>query len=199
MRIGRNKVTLPHMKLYTRSGDDGTTGLFGAGRVPKDSIRVTAYGQVDELNAALGLAASICDGTRTYEKHVRELIDALQNALFDLGADLATPPGSKHEQHVTRLSEQDIHHIEKTIDEIEDGNDALKTFILPGGTELAARLHLARTICRRAERDVVTLERAETINHINVLYLNRLSDLLFALARRVNKESGVGDVQWKKQ
>lgn len=187
------------MKLYTRSGDDGSTGLFGAGRVPKDHPRVVAYGQVDELNAALGLADCVCDPSRPYEKYVSELILYLQNALFDLGADLATPPGSAHEKNVHRLIEQDIHHLEQTIDEIEQGNEPLKTFILPGGTELAARLHMARTICRRAERDVVRLERDEAINHVNLLFLNRLSDLLFALARRVNKEAGVADIAWKKR
>lgn len=185
------------MKLYTRSGDDGTTGLFGAGRVPKDHTRVTAYGEVDELNATLGVAVVLCNEHDSVIERIGAMLRAVQNTLFDLGADLATPPDSKHEHQIKRIGERHIQGLEKAIDEIDSGNAALKQFILPGGTELAARLHLARTICRRAERAVVTLTHSESVNDATLVYLNRLSDLLFAMARRANAAAGHTDVLWK--
>lgn len=186
------------MKLYTRTGDDGTTGLFGGDRVGKDHPRVEAYGTVDELNAAIGLAAAACDETRPVQAEVLGILGELQSRLFDLGADLATPPGSRHESKVTRLSDDQVTRLEGWIDLIDAGNDEMKSFVLPGGTELAAQLHLARTICRRAERRLVNLSRVTTITPAVIVFVNRLSDLLFAMARRANQDAGVPDVPWKK-
>lgn len=185
------------MKLYTRSGDDGSTGLFGGGRVAKDNPRVEAYGTVDETNAAVGIAAAACLGDSSAQQRIREILLAIQSRLFDLGADLATPPGSKHEEKVRRISEQDAQQAEAWIDEIDGLNEPMSSFVLPGGTELAARLHLARTICRRAERRIITLG-SEVSPHPQIL-LNRLSDLLFAMARLANRDAGVDDVPWKAQ
>lgn len=185
------------MDLYTRSGDDGTTGLFGAGRVSKDHLRVTAYGDIDELNAALGLAVAACTDDDPTVKRIGDMLRNVQNALFDLGADLATPPGSKHEDQVRRVSDAHVRGVETAIDEVDAGNSELKQFILPGGTELAGRLHLARTVCRRAERALVALTHSEPINGATLIYLNRLGDLLFAMARRVNKAADRADVTWQ--
>lgn len=183
------------MRLYTRSGDDGSTGLFGAGRVGKDHPRVEAYGTVDELNAALGAVIAAC-ARQPFDQLVAKIADELQSRLFDLGADLATPHGSKHESKIVRIDSGDVRDVEKWIDEVEAGNRPISQFILPAGTELAVRLHVARTICRRAERDAIRLNRAEGIDREVISYLNRLSDLLFAMARRANKESGVDDKPW---
>lgn len=183
------------MKLYTRTGDDGTTGLFGGGRIPKDHPRVAAYGTVDELNAALGLAVTAIPPPAA-ESLFLPLLMALQSRLFDLGADLATPAGTQHESKIHRIDDRHIKEIEGWIDQIEAGNTPMTQFILPGGTELAARLHLARTIGRRAERLLVGLLRDSIINPATLIYVNRVSDLLFAMARRANKEAGVADVPW---
>jgi cob(I)alamin adenosyltransferase len=197
------------MKLYTRSGDDGSTGLFGGQRVLKNHPRVEAYGTVDELNAALGLAAAeitrLLGGSEKpwmdskpsgFLQRASAIIAQLQSRLFDIGADLATPEESKHESKVKRISDEQIAESERWIDEIDAGNQPMNTFVMPGGTELAARLHLARTICRRAERAIVSLQRDETITPGVLIYINRVSDLLFAMARRANVESGVADVPW---
>jgi len=184
------------MKLYTRTGDDGTTGLFGGARVGKDDPRVEAYGTVDELNASLGLAAAACETQTPVHKRFAELLARLQSRLFDIGADLATPAESKQEAKVLRISGAEIAEVEAWIDEIDAGNAALTTFVLPGGTELAARLHLARTVCRRAERLIIGVGRKEPITEGAVIYVNRLSDLLFAMARRANLDADVPDVAW---
>jgi cob(I)alamin adenosyltransferase len=196
-------------RLYTRSGDDGTTGLFGGGRVPKDHPRVEAYGCVDELNAAIGLAAAEVGRLReTARGNGRAFFDLLlhvfadlQSRLFDIGADLATPEGAKHEAKIMRIGDEHVAEVEGWIDEIDSGNLPMKSFVMPGGTELAARLHLARTICRRAERAMIHLRHAEPVSAGGVsegaiVYINRVSDLLFAMARRANKEAGVADVPW---
>ena len=185
------------MKLYTRTGDDGTTGLFGGTRVDKDHPRVEAYGTVDELNACLGLAAC-CRPTDAWGRRLLEILGQVQSRLFDIGADLATPPGSKHEEKIERISADHVREAETWIDRIDSENDPVRNFILPGGTELAGRLHLARAVCRRAERRLVNLNRSEPVNTQTLIYLNRLSDLLFAMARRANKEAGVADVEWEK-
>lgn len=185
------------MKLYTRTGDDGTTGLFGGGRVGKDDPRVEAYGTVDELNASLGLAAAACTGDRPGQVRLRELIAELQSRLFDLGADLATPEASEHRSKIVPMGAKDVSTVESWIDEVESGNEPMRNFILPGGTEPAARLHAARTICRRAERRVTSLARSEPVNVELVKYLNRVGDLLFAMARRANAEAGINDVPWR--
>lgn len=184
------------MKLYTKTGDDGTTGLFGGQRVSKDHPRVEAYGTVDELNAAIGLAAAACDLRRSLHARLLEIFAQLQSRLFDIGADLATPEGDKHEKKIQRIGEHHVEEAERWIDEIDDGNSPMKSFVMPGGTELASRLHVARTVCRRAERLMVGLSHAEPISAAAIVYVNRVSDLLFAMARRVNKDAGVADVPW---
>jgi len=173
-------------KLYTRRGDDGGTDLFGGGRVSKADPRMVAVGEVDEVNAAIGWALAACTDAAT-----RAALEDAQHRLFELGADLATPVPS---EKVRRIDPEDIVHLEHAIDEACEGLPPLREFILPGGSEPAARLHVARTVCRRAERACVALGRCEQ----GVIFLNRLSDLLFALARRANHAAGVRDVAWRK-
>ena len=184
------------MKLYTKSGDDGTTGLFGGQRVSKDHPRVEAYGSVDEFNAAVGLAAAACDTNNTTHERFAAILHDLQSRLFDIGADLATPPGDQHESKIARITDEQVAEVEKWIDEIEAANEPMTHFILPGGTELAARLHVARTVCRRAERRIIHAAREETIGENLRRYFNRLGDLFFAMARQANAAAGVSDVQW---
>ncbi|MDZ4754890.1 MAG: cob(I)yrinic acid a,c-diamide adenosyltransferase [Phycisphaerae bacterium] len=184
------------MKLYTRSGDDGTTGLFGGGRVSKDDPRIEAYGTVDELNACIGLAASSCSADRPVQKRLLEMFGQIQSRLFDIGADLATPEESKAAAKIVRIDASVVQEIESWIDEIDGGNPPIRAFVLPGGTELAARMHLARTVCRRAERLMVHLAHSESVSQAAIHWINRLSDLLFAMARRANHDLGVADVPW---
>lgn len=184
------------MKLYTRTGDDGTTGLFGNQRVSKDHPRVEAYGTIDELNAALGFAAAQCDPESPFESAVLDILAQLQSRLFDIGADVATPEGDKHESKIIRITDEMVEEAERWIDEIDAGNNPMKSFIMPGGSELAARLHLARTVCRRAERTMIALNHSEPVSRGAIVYVNRVSDLLFAMARRANREAGVDDVPW---
>ncbi len=184
------------MKLYTKSGDDGSTGLFGGGRVPKDDPRVEAYGTVDELNAALGLAAAAAAGAAPLMIRFRAIFAGIQSRLFDLGADLATPADSPHADKVARIDEGHVAEAEAWIDEIDAGNAEMTHFVLPGGSELAARLHVARTVCRRAERAIVTLRARETVSGPALVYVNRIGDLLFAMARRANAAAGIPDVPW---
>jgi cob(I)alamin adenosyltransferase len=178
------------MKIYTKTGDDGTTGLFGGSRVPKASPRVEAYGTVDETNAAIGVARAA-----KLETSIDAVLAQVQVDLFTLGAELACVPGKEEKLKMTLLAKSDAERLERAIDEAEHGLPALKTFVLPGGTPQAAALHLARTVCRRAERVVLALvdspPRAEL-----VIYLNRLSDLLFTLARKANHVQNVDDVPW---
>lgn len=176
------------MKIYTKTGDDGTTGLFGGGRVRKDDARVASYGNVDELNAVLGVARATGLSAKCEEILARAQVD-----LFALGAELATVPGKEEKLPMARLQSGDAERLEHAIDAAEEGLPALTNFILPGGSAQAATLHLARTVCRRAERSVIALGgvRSEL-----VIYLNRLSDLLFVLARRENFERGIADVPW---
>jgi cob(I)alamin adenosyltransferase len=180
------------MKIYTRTGDTGTTGLFGGQRVSKDSARVEAYGSADELNAQLGLVLVVLDDAQLCER-----IAHVQNELFVLGADLATPQEQiKASARVPRLAAEDIARLEAWIDEAERELAPLQAFILPGGSPAAAYLHLARTVCRRTERRVITLEREEQIGEHVRIYLNRLSDLLFVWARLANQRLGVADRPW---
>jgi cob(I)alamin adenosyltransferase len=178
-------------RIYTKSGDGGETGLGDGTRVPKDHTRVEAYGQVDELNAALGLLAAYCpDGPEMV------LIRDIQNDLFDVGADLCVPPAAGEEPgKALRVTAAQAERLEKAIDRLNEGLQPLESFVLPGGTPAAAWLHLARTVCRRAERAVVALARAEPVNPQVVIYLNRLSDLLFVLGRVAN-DGGKADVLW---
>ena len=179
------------MKIYTKTGDDGMTGILGAGRVPKDSVRIETYGTVDELNAVLGLVRAA-----GLDADSDALVDRLQNELFAVGSALADPDphGRFHDAITTAHAEG----LEVLIDGLEAELTPLSQFILPGGTPAAAQIHLARTICRRAERLVVHLSRqpGEHVAHALIVYLNRLSDLLFVLARVVNQRAGVPDHPW---
>ena len=182
------------MRLYTGTGDDGTTGLFGGERVAKDHPRVVAYGEADALNAFLGFAAAGCT-----EATITKALEALQPLVFQLGADLATPLGAKHEDKVTRLSEKDVTDLEACIDEFDGATPNQQSFVMPGGCELAARLHLARNAARRCERAMVTLAQsdARSVSEAALRWINRCSDLLFAMARSANWRAGVPDVPWK--
>src|SRR5579862_8060601 len=168
------------MRIYTRTGDEGTTGLFGGGRVAKDDPRVEAYGDVDELNATLGLARAIETDPR-----IDEILVAVQRDLFGLGALLATPDPAKMREQLAkaRIDETRITQLEGAIDDGEAELTPLRAFIIPGGSPKAATLHIARTVCRRAERRVVHLSHSVDLPPLAAIYLNRLSDLLFVLAR----------------
>jgi cob(I)alamin adenosyltransferase len=181
------------MKIYTKTGDRGDTGLFGGGRVPKDDPRVVAYGDVDELNAVLGMARSIETMPR-----IDEVLVPIQRDLFAIGALLATPDRDKMAQHLekARIDDARIAELEHAIDDGEAELEPLRAFILPGGTPKAAALHVARTVCRRAERHVVRLQREVELPPLAIIYLNRLSDLLFTLARVANRRAGAGEVTW---
>src|SRR5213596_36947 len=177
------------VKIYTKTGDAGETSLFGGKRVPKDDSRVRAYGDVDELNATLGFAAAL--EPRTFES---VLLQTIQRALFTIGAELATPDADKRTKALARsgaaVGPSEVGALEDVIDTHEAKLKPLKNFILPGGTPKAAAFHVARTVCRRAERSVVALARDQKINASIIHYLNRLSDLLFVLARAVNMQTG---------
>lgn len=185
------------MRIYTKSGDAGETGLFGGPRVPKDDARVEAYGTVDELNSQLGAARALLQ-----DAELDALLAGVQNELFDLGADLATPlPAGPPPARlaVPRVAPEQTQALEQAIDRLEQELPPLRQFILPAGTPAAAALHVARAVCRRAERRTVALARAEEINPEAVRYLNRLSDLLFVLARLANARAGAADVLWQRR
>lgn len=181
------------MKIYTKTGDQGDTGLFGGPRVAKNDARIEAYGTVDELNSLLGVARSF-----SLPAEIDRLVERIQNELFSLGAQLATPDPAAHQTALVGPAQ--IEALEAAIDEYDARLEPLKQFILPGGTTAAAHLHLARTVCRRAERRLVTLVQtsAQPIAGDLVIYLNRLSDLLFVLARSANHAAGTADVEWRK-
>lgn len=172
-------------KIYTRTGDDGTTGLGDGSRVQKDSLRVDAMGDVDELNATIGLLL-----TEAVPEILIDTLTQIQHDLFNLGGEICIPD-------YVILTQTSIDNLEEAIDTLNDDLQPLKEFILPGGTKAAAFCHLARTICRRAERQLITLNREEKVTEISLHYLNRLSDLLFVMCRTINKEAGVADVLWK--
>ncbi len=174
-------------KIYTKTGDDGSTGLGDGTRVSKDSARVTAYGTVDEANSAIGLILA-CD----IPDDVREILVSVQHHMFDLGGELCIPGHSA-------IFDEDITHLENTLDKFNADLPALKDFILPGGGMAAAHCHLARTITRRAERETVTLSHHDAVRPEAIRYLNRLSDLLFVLARVLARASGHGEVLWNHQ
>lgn len=181
------------MKIYTRTGDRGDTGLFGGGRVSKDHPRVEAYGDVDELNASIGWARAAGDLPR-----VDEVLIGIQRDLFSLGALLATPQPDKVQQQLEKaqISDERVAELERAIDDGEAELEPLTAFIIPGGGPKAAALHVARTVCRRAERRVITLHRDLDVPPLAVTYLNRLSDLLFVLARVAARRSGAAEVTW---
>jgi cob(I)alamin adenosyltransferase len=181
------------VKIYTKTGDDGQTGLIGGMRVSKDSARIEAYGTVDELNAVIGVVRAELPPPGDTD----QVLEAVQNALFDLGAELATL--SSVAKRTSSIHAEQILTLERAIDAAEAQLSPLAQFILPGGTKAAAALHLARTVCRRAERRVVALRTAgETVSGEAIIYLNRLSDLLFVLARLANSAAGQPDTPWQK-
>lgn len=174
-------------KIYTRTGDDGTTGLGDGNRTPKDSLRVEAFGTVDELNSTIGVLAA-----EVSQEALSEILLDIQHDLFDLGGELCIPGAEMiADRHIARL--------ENELDRINGRLPALKEFILPGGSLNAARAHLARTVCRRAERRVISLARKEAVNEPVLRYLNRLSDLLFVMARSLARTEGAGEVLWDQQ
>jgi cob(I)alamin adenosyltransferase len=183
------------MKVYTRGGDSGETALFGGGRVSKGHLRVAALGDVDELNATLGCALNDVG-----DAQVRGRLESIQHDLFALGAELAAPNGTAGDAKPKTLAlpEGRVQELEGWIDETQAELPPLTAFVLPGGVPSAAALHLARTVCRRAERCVVRLSESENVDTAVVVYLNRLSDLLFVLARGENHRAGVGDIEWVK-
>ncbi len=172
-------------KIYTRTGDNGTTGLGDGTRVAKDSLRIDAMGDVDELNSVIGLML-----TETVPDILIDTLTQIQHDLFNLGGEICIPD-------YVILQQANIDNLEEAIDTLNDELAPLKEFILPGGTKAAAFCHLARTVCRRAERKLITLARDEKVTEISLKYLNRLSDLLFVLCRIINKEAGVSDVLWQ--
>ena len=185
----------PKSSLYTRAGDKGQTSLFGGKRVPKDHLRVEAYGQIDELNSVIGVAVAFLG-----QRRVVELLQSTQSELFNLGAELASEGRAKRVRGgpAFALSAEKVAQLEAWVDEYDAQLPPLKTFILPSGSGPAALLHLARTVCRRAERAAVKLARRESVNPNVIAYLNRLSDLLFALARYVNQAEGGRELPWQK-
>ena len=179
------------MKIYTRTGDQGSTSLFGNQRVPKNDLRINAYGTIDELNALLGLVLA-----EDVPKNVNEVVLKLQNQMFDLGAELATPDSQRKSTEIIQPS--DVEQQEVLIDMFEQQLAPLTSFILPGGTKAAATLHLARSVCRRAEREIVALAQTASIRDVVLEFVNRTSDLLFVLARTANREAVSGDIPWTK-
>ena len=181
------------MKLYTRRGDTGDTDLFGGPRVGKEDLRVEAYGAVDETNAAVGAAAA-----HSRHEDLRAICRDLQDRLFDLGSTLATPDAERRRKSgVPGVGPAEVEALERHIDTLEGELEPLSRFVLPGGSVAAAAFHLARTVCRRAERRCVALHRREPIDAPSLGWLNRLSDLLFVMARVENRRAGVGDVPWR--
>lgn len=187
------------MKIYTKTGDEGETGLFGGGRVRKDHPRLAAYGTFDELNASLGVARAELARAEGLSADDRARLDflllAAQNRLFDLGAEVATPEAAT--RGLERIGDRDVEAIELAIDDEEGRLTPLTRFILPGGSAVAAQLHVARCVCRRAERELVALAVSTPVRPVAVRYLNRLSDLLFVAARGANRGVGAPDVPWE--
>lgn len=181
------------MKIYTKTGDTGETGLFGGGRVPKDHPRVAAYGDVDELNSALGVVRAAAS-----QQFFDAVLESIQRDLFSIGGHLATPDPDRVMKALEKaaLSPARVSEFERIMDTAEQELPPLRAFVLPAGTPVAASLHLARTVCRRAERSVVHLGHAEPVPELFIVYLNRLSDLLFTLARLANHRGGLSDVTW---
>jgi len=178
-------------KVYTRSGDDGTTGLGGGQRVPKDSVRIAAYGTVDELNSHVGVAVAAGVGEVT-----GAALAAIQNELFHLGSDLCILEDDKAKRPVPGIESRHVDALEALMDRLSEELPPLENFVLPGGCPSAAALHVARTVCRRAERLVIALSRKEAVGPFTIRYLNRLSDALFVMARHENRRRGVPDVLW---
>jgi cob(I)alamin adenosyltransferase len=182
------------MKIYTKGGDKGETGLFGGERVPKSSERIEAYGTIDELSSFIGLVAE-----ETKSEEIKSLLKSIQNQLFTVGSDLATPHAQKNSKfNIPRVPKEFFENAEKQIDKFDVELKPLSNFILPGGCRASAMLNICRTICRRAERKVVKLNESEQVGENILIFLNRLSDLFFVLARYENMISGIPDTIWKK-
>lgn len=180
------------MKIYTKKGDGGETGLIDGSRVRKDDVRVAAYGDVDELNAVLGVVLTVVS-----EDPLRELLVEIQRDLFALGAQLADPTAKVGERRTkAAIAKERVARLESAIDAVVAGLPPLTAFILPGGSPLAAQLHLARAACRRAERSVTTLQARDAVDPVVLAYVNRLSDLMFVLARQANHAKGVPETKW---
>ncbi len=186
-------------KVYTRTGDKGDTHLVGGKRVPKDDPRIESCGTIDELNAILGIVRAFNDAAprSPIAPRLDAILRQVQNELFDLGSELATPPDAEWEGMI-RIGDEQVNIVERTIDECQEDLEPLKSFILPGGGTIAAFLHQARTVCRRAERDILRLRRREPIGGGPLRYVNRLSDLLFVLSRWVSKHLGEPEYLWEK-
>ena len=179
-------------RIYTKTGDEGLTGLGGGRRVPKDSPRVSAYGTVDELNSAIGVALALGLSDRLVDE-----LGRIQNELFDLGSDLCWPSDDERRARIPTVQPHNVERLETLIDELNETVGPLSNFLLPGGSPGAAQLHVARTICRRAERATITLSREEAIGDLVLPYLNRLSDALFVMARYENHANGVDEPLWQ--
>lgn len=191
------------MKIYTKTGDDGTTGLFNGQRVEKFNDRVEAYGTIDELNSIIGIAISFLKSSNQAQNsnHKSELLSNLStisNLLFNLGSDLATPLNPKPKFEVPRITNEQVELIENWIDKYDESLEKLSYFILPGGSNSSSFLHQARTVCRRAERQIVKLSKEEELNPNSIIFVNRLSDYLFTAARFANFYENLADVRWEK-
>ena len=186
-------------RVYTRTGDDGSTALVGGARVPKDSLRVVCYGDIDELNSVLGLARTFnaeAEASAARDR-LEDILKRLQNELFDLGSELATPAEAAYEG-MFRVSGGDVQALERLMDDCQKDLEPLQSFILPGGGPVSAFLHQARTVCRRAERNVLRLSRDEDVGPFVLAYVNRLSDLLFVLSRWIAKQHGEREYLWER-
>ncbi len=187
-------------RVYTRTGDDGMTALVGGKRVPKDAARIEAYGTVDELNAVVGLVRAWNEeGKGQRELHLRldAMLQEIQQELFDLGSELATPEDFTYDG-MHRMGEEEVTRIERVIDECQEELEPLKSFILPGGGRISAQLHQCRTVCRRAEREILRLSQIENVGEWPLRYVNRLSDLFFVLGRWVGKNLGETEYLWQR-
>jgi len=180
-------------RIYTRTGDDGSTGLIGGSRIKKNAARVNAYGDIDELNSHLGLCATLCEEKKL--ESLRSKIALIQNELFDMGSELACPSGSSSPSIPVTLESQ-VTRLENWIDELNEKLPPLQSFVLPGGSALNAQLHIARCVCRRAERAIISLHEVEPVSEAVRHYVNRLSDLLFVMSRSVAAMTGTQEVLW---
>ena len=193
-------MTIRITRVYTRTGDDGMTSLVGGKRVPKDAARIEAYGTIDELNAVVGLARAWNEegrGERELHLKLDAMLQEVQQELFDLGSELATPEDFTYEG-MHRMGEDEVTRIERVIDECQKELEPLKSFILPGGGRISAQLHQCRTVCRRAEREILRLSRVEDVGEWPLRYVNRLSDLFFVLGRWVGRNLGETEYLWQR-